>query len=61
MNFKTFEEYLRELKCSQTDRIHKHVSTLLESVKNRNPFDGRYIESSCMVVRKDTFLLFFKH
>ena len=38
MNFKTFEEYLRELKREQTDRktnrMHKHFSTLLESVKN---------------------------
>ena len=41
INFKTFEEYLRELERGQTDeqtdrqknRMHKHCSTLLESVK----------------------------
>ena len=44
MNFKTFEAYLRELERGQTDgqtdrqtnRMHKHFSTLLESVKKRN-------------------------
>ena len=53
INFKTFEDYLRELERGQTDRqtecinifqlywkvltnrMHKHFSTLLESVKNK--------------------------
>ena len=37
INFKTFEEYLRELDLGQTYRqtnqMHTHFSTLLESVK----------------------------
>ena len=37
INFKTFEEYLRELERAQTDRqtsrMNKHFSTLLENVK----------------------------
>ena len=41
MHFKIFEEYLQELECAQTDRrtgrqtnrMHKHFSTLLGSVK----------------------------
>ena len=39
INFKTFEEYLRELERVQTDRqtnrMHKHFLTLVESVKKR--------------------------
>ena len=50
MNFKTFEDYLRELERAQTDRrtdrqtdretnrMHKHFSTLLESVKKERDF-----------------------
>ena len=37
MNFKTVKEYLRELKRvqtnRQTDRMHKHISVLLEGLK----------------------------
>ena len=40
INFKTFEEYLRDLESGQTDgqtdRQQKHFLTLLESVKNKN-------------------------
>ena len=36
INFKTYEVYLRELKHDQTgNRMHKHFSFLLESVKKK--------------------------
>ena len=39
INLKTFEEHSRELERAQTDRqtnrMHKHFSTLLETVKKK--------------------------
>ena len=45
INFKRFEEHLRELERAKINRLHKQFSTLMESVKKGKQVASRAILS----------------
>ena len=62
INFETFEEYLRQLERAQTDeqtyQMHKHLSTLLKSVKNHEVQLKTYFQSFRSIAHNISEILF---